>query len=426
MNKEILDVIVIGGGYAGLASSYNLKKHGLTHTVFERGEIGESWKSGRWDSFKFNTANKLNLLPGEVLENKDPDGFASALEYVSSLKAYMKIHELPVLENSVVTLLEKQEDHFILNVSSDQLIKHYYCKQVIIASGSANEISTPSIAKNIPTGVKQLHTAEYCSTDQLPDGSVLVVGSAQSGCQIAEDLVDAGRKVYLSTSMVARIPRWYRGRDCMDWLIDMKFFEAKAEQIEDPVMLQMKAPHLTGTGNGRKTLSLQSLAKKGVILVGKMENADKDNVYFELNGPKHVKFADDFSKKVKEMIDGFIIRNNLSAPPASTDLDDLPDDSNAASSLLSLNLKEKNITTIIWSTGFSADFSYIKIPVFDNQGNLRHKDGLPFIPGLYFIGFPWLRSRKSTILFGIKDDAEFICDKVYENSVTRVHAKPVQ
>jgi putative flavoprotein involved in K+ transport len=210
----------------------------------------------------------------------------------------------------------------------------------------------------------------------------------------------------------------------MEWLIDMKFFEIKAEEIHDPVMLKMKPPQITGTGGSKYTISLQSLAKKGVTIMGKTDKADETNVHFQPNAAMHVKFADQFSNMVKEMIDGFIIKTGLNAEPAQIDDADLPDiNASCASSIMSLNFEQHNIGSVIWCTGFDGDFSYVKLPVFDDEGNFRHKDGIPAIPGLYFLGYPWLRSRKSVLLFGIKDDAQFVVDKIYDD--LRVHEQPI-
>jgi len=424
MENKVYDVIVVGGGVAGLSASYHLKKYGLNHIVFERGKIGESWRSQRWDSFKLNTPNKLNVLPGSVHKGSDLEGFDEASKYISSFEEYVSVFDLPVLENSKVISIEKPGEFFNVTVSRNNKKENYSGRQVIIASGHASEIKVPPFTKNIAGNIKQLHTSEYRSPAQLPDGAVLVVGSGQSGIQIAEDLIDSGRKVYLSTSMVARVPRWYRGRDIVEWLIEMKFFEARAQDIEDPKMLEMRPPQITGIGGNKYTISLQSIAKKGVIIAGKTDNADRQNIFFQPNAAMHVKFADGFSKKVKEMIDGFIMKTQVKAEPAEYDEADQPDENaSCANSMSSLNFKENNINSIIWSTGFNGDFSYIKLPVFDEKGNLKHNDGVPVVPGLYFLGYPWLRGRKSLLIFGIKEDAQFVVDWIYEQATTK--AQPV-
>jgi putative flavoprotein involved in K+ transport len=298
---------------------------------------------------------------------------------------------------------------------------------VLIASGVANEIKIPSLSKNILKEIRQLHAGEYKNPSQLPDGAVLVVGGGQSGIQITEDLVNAGRKVFFSTSKVGRIPRWYRGKDIFYWAKETKLYEVRAEDIVDPKIFDLKPPHVSGTGNGKESLSLQSLAKRGAIILGKLESIDKEKVFFENNAAEHVRFADDFSKHIKEMIDDHILKNNLSAPAPHHDEADIPDDEAAcASEITSLDLKEQNINSIIWATGFDCDHSYVKLPVFDEQGKLKHKDGIPGVPGLYFLGYPWLRSRQSPILFGIIVDAEFMVDKMYQYLKENFPSNPIE
>jgi len=417
MTESLLDVIVVGAGYSGLAASYHLKERGLSHIIFERGKIGESWRSQRWDSFRFNSTNKLNVLPGDDPEPADPDSFSSATAFVSELKQYVKIHQLPVSENSKVVSIEKLGEFFVVQVSSDNVIKNYFSKQVLIASGAANEIRIPLLSKNISKDIKQLHTSEYKNADQLPDGAVLVVGGAQSGCQITEDLLNARKKVFLSTSMIGRIPRWYRGRDIFYWIKEAKFYDIRAEEINDPKKLELRPPQVSGTGSGRDSMSLQSLSKRGAIILGKMYNADSNIVFFQEDAVQHIRFADEFSQEIKKLIDNYIMENNISAPPAHYDEADLPDvDASCANNMTSLNLKDNNINTIIWSTGFDHYLNYIKLPVFDEKGKLILKDGIPDFPGLYFLGYPWLRTRKSPILFGILEDVKFIVDKLYDYS----------
>jgi len=417
MTETLFDVIVVGAGYSGLAASYHLKEYGLSHIILERGKIGESWRSQRWDNFRFNSTNKLNILPGEDPQPADPDSFSSASAFVSTLEQYVKIHQLPVSENSKVISIEKQGELFVVKVSSNNVIKNYFCKQILIASGVANEIRIPSLSKNISKDIKQLHTSEYKNVDQLPAGAVLVVGGAQSGCQITEDLLNAGRKVYLSTSMVGRIPRWYRGRDIFYWVREAKFYDIKADEIKDPKILELRPPQVSGTGSGRDSMSLQSLSKSGAVILGKMNDANDSTVFFQQDAAQHVKFADEFSRKIKKLIDDHITTNNLSAPPPHYDEADIPDvDANCASAITSLDLKEENINTIIWSTGFDYDVKYIKFPVFDDKGKLIHKDGISGFPGLYFLGYPWLRTRKSPILFGIIEDVKFVVDHLYNCS----------
>lgn len=410
MNVTRSDVIIVGAGYAGLSVSYYLNQRGLDHLVFERGRIGESWSSQRWDTFTLNTANKLNELPGASFWGNDPDGFSSANAFVQSLEHYVAAHQLPVVEQARVLSVKKSDlsDCFEVTASQQGRIGQYECRQLILASGAMNEKKILAFTGAISPALRQLHTSEYRQAAQLPDGAVLVVGGAQSGCQIAEDLADAGRTVYLSTSRVARIPRRYRGKDIMDWLTTLGFFDMQAEDVPDPAMRHLKTPQLTVADGGQRSISLQSLFRKGVSILGKLQNADGQTVFIEPNAPQHVAFADDFSRQVKGIIDGFIATNQLTAPAA-----DLPDlNADCASTVTSLNLSEHGITSIIWTTGFRADFSYVNLPILDNDGHPKQQQGLAHIAGLYVLGLPWLRSRKSGILFGLKDDARFVADAV--------------
>jgi len=423
MDDKVFDVIVVGAGFAGLAASYYLKQYGLSHIVFERGRIGESWRTQRWDSFRMNSTNKLNVLPGVTWEDEaTAEAFGTAPDLVASFERYAFTYQLPIADNSKVVSVEKPSEFFHLDVSSDGITKNYRCKQVLIASGIANEIKLPAVSKNISRKVKQLHTSQYRNAEQLPVGAVLVIGGAQSGCQIAEDLLGRGRIVFLSTSMVGRFPRWYRGKDIFDWLIDTRFYEIKAEEVEDPKIFEARNPQISGVGTGRNSLSLQLLAKKGAIILGKMDHADEHNVYFQTNAAMHVKYADEFSAKIEKMIDDFIIANNLAVPAPHFDEGDVPDvDADCANSMTSLNLDENKVMTIIWSAGFNVDFSYIKLPVFDSDGRLMHKNGITAISGLHFLGYPWLLSRKSPILFGIRDDVKFIVDRI--NNYSKEHSQ---
>lgn len=416
--SNFYEVIVVGAGYAGLCASYYLKKNGLDHVIFERGKIGESWRSQRWDNFRFNSTNKLNLLPGEA-DGDEPDLFSTAAAFVHKLEQYVLTNNLPVEENSNVVSIDRVDDHFHVKVLSANIVKNYFSKKILIASGACNEIIIPSLAKKVSKEIKQFHTSDYKNAKQLPAGAVLVVGGAQSGIQITEDLLNDDRKVFFSTSKVGRIPRWYRGQDIFYWVKDGKFYDIKAEELEDPKLIDLKPPHVSGTGDGQTTLSLQSIAKRGAIILGRLDKVDEVNAFFESNAADHIKFADAFSAKTKMMIDEYIAKNKLVVPDPHYDEADRPDvEASCASTIAHLDLKKENINSIVWATGFNYDLSYIKLPVFDENRKLSQEDGIADYPGLYFLGYPWLRSRKSPILFGIIEDAEYIVNKLYE------HAKP--
>jgi putative flavoprotein involved in K+ transport len=237
---------------------------------------------------------------------------------------------------------------------------------------------------------------------------VLVVGSAQSGCQIAEDLADAGRKVYLATSKVGRLPRRYRGKDINDWIHETGFYGKLGEIMEGVDISQLKTPQLTGVGEGRRTISLQSLARKGVVILGKLRDSDQKKLFFHLNAGENIAFADFFSAKTKDFIDEFILINRLEAPPSEEDINDIPDAHlNCTSLITSLDTDTDNISSIIWATGFTADFNYIKLPVLTDIGQFRHHNGISYVDGLYCAGL-----FHGNAIYGIKENAQYIVERV--------------
>ena len=414
MNGSILEVIIIGAGHAGLSASYYLKHLGLEHVVFERGKIGESWRSQRWDSFTMNTSNRLNVLPGFIYKGKKPEAFSSASEFVKSLEDYVSSFQLPVTENTTVLSIEKLQPnpYFTVTVSQDQEeIRTYNCWQVIIASGSMNVPYIPAFSKEISPSITQLHSSKYRNPSQLPEGAVLITGSAQSGCQLAEELLDAGKRIYLSTSKVPRIPRRYRGKDIMDWLIETKLITDSSTFKSGGCTTP--EPLLTGAGGLGHTLSLQSLAQKGAVLLGRTENATAEEIFFDNNIMDHITFADEYSEKVKKNIDEFIKRSQVRASEVTLDEDDVPYMSDVVVSPSSINLEEHEITSILWATGFCGKYDYIKLPVLDSGGQPIHRQGVSPVEGLYFVDCSWQRNNKSNFVFGIKHDAGFVSSKVY-------------
>jgi putative flavoprotein involved in K+ transport len=415
MNGSILEVIIVGAGHAGLSASYYLKHLGLEHVVFERAKIGESWRSQRWDSFTMNTSNRLNVLPGFIYKGKKPEAYSTATEFVKSLEDYVSKFQLPVSENSSVLSIEKLQPnpYYTVTVSQDnEGIRTYNCWQVVIASGSMNIPYIPAFSKQISPSITQIHSSAYRNPYQLPDGAVLIAGSAQSGCQLAEELLDSGRKVFLSTSKVPRIPRRYRGKDIMDWLIETKFIEADSTTLKSGGCT-IPEPLLTGAGGLGHTLSLQSLVQKGAVLLGRTEDASAGEIFFENNIMDHITFADEYSEKVKKTIDEFIKRNQVRAEDVIIDEADMPYADGTVTSPSSIDLKEHDITSIVWATGFGGKYDYIKLPVLDSNGQPIHQQGVSPVEGIYFVDCSWQRNHKSNFVFGIKHEAGFVSSKVY-------------
>lgn len=402
-----MDVIVVGAGQAGLAVSYLLTRERVPHRVLERGRIGESWRSQRWDSFHLNTPNWSNNLPGMEFDPDAPDSFGPRDQIVSYLERYARSFHAPVREGAEVTALERSTNgSYRVQAGNDTL----EARVVVIASGSMNRPRIPAAAQKLPADIVSLTAGTYRNAGSLPAGAVLVVGAAQSGCQIAEDLAEAGRRVYLCASRVGRVPRTYRGRDILAWWRDMGFWDVRVDELEDPAMQFGALPQVSGT-NGGHTVSYQSLAREGVTLVGRLLDVDGTKVKLKPDLMESIRFADEKSSAFKDAIDKFIQREGISAPPPEPDPGEpaLPD--LAGSDLVDqLDLREAGISCVIWCTGFDADWSWLRAGDLDEQGQPRHQLGIGEAPGLYFIGFPWLSKRKSGTLYGIAEDAERIVD----------------
>lgn len=417
MSEAILDAAVIGAGQAGLGVSYFLQQYGMPHIVLERGRIGESWRTQRWDSFVLNSPNKFNVLPGDTYRGEDPDGFDPAKSFVSYLEAYANRFQLPVLEHARVVSVERNSSTYHVTALVNGATRSYTCRQVVVASGAMNEMKIPSFAADISPNIRQYHAGEYRSPRELPDGAVLVVGSAQSGLQVAEDIIEAGRRVYLSTSAVGRVPRRYRGKDIFDWLQQVGFFDLKSEDVADPKEFQMRQPQVSGVGPRGHTLSIQSLARRGAVVIGKVDGARGNVVTLQSNAADHIKFSDEVSRGIKGLVEEYIAKNQLAVPPPEPDPADEPDTEAACALPVSaLDLKREDIRSIIWATGFAADFSYLKGRITDGVGMPVHRNGIASVVGLYYAGLPWLRKRKSGIINGIAEDVAFIAERVNSTS----------
>lgn len=410
--SELLDTVVVGAGQAGLGSSYFLQRDGRKHIVFERGRIGETWLSQRWDSFQLNTPNFMNTLPGFPYQGSEPDGFWRQDELVAYFRGYVEKFRLPVQIGVKVISLDQAEDksHFTVKIQAnggaDETV---LCRSVIVASGIQCVPKIPVFQKRIPEQIIQLHTSSYRNPEALPPGAILVVGSAQSGCQIVEDLLSAGRKVYLCTGKAGRVPRRYRGRDILEWWIDMKFMDVTYASLEDKSDSRIPVPQVSGVGRYGHTVSLQGLAHQGAFILGRLQDVEDGTLILGDEAAAHIRHGDETSQRFKDDIDAYIEKMGIEPPPNEDDSADVSDpEAASASTLKQLNLQEAGISTIIWSTGFSGDFSWIHLPVTDPEGMPIHERGVSPVDGLYFIGFPWLSKRKSGTIYGIREDAQYI------------------
>jgi putative flavoprotein involved in K+ transport len=407
--REAIDVVIVGAGQAGLVVSYLLAQARIQHQVLERGRIGESWRSQRWNSFHLNTPNWSNGLAGMHFPSEIPDGFSHRDSLTEYFEDYARRFDLPIRQHTNVVWLDKSVvGGYKLRTDTDTIL----AAVVVLATGSMSRPRVPAMAQRLSGDIKSLASGAYRDPEALPDGAVVVVGSGQSGCQIAEDLINAGRKVYVCASRVGRIPRVYRGREIFDWWRDMRFFEARVDELEDPSIQYAAQPQVSGTDGGH-TVSLQSLANDGATLLGRVQNVEGHILELGNNLQECIDFADEKSQAFKTAIDDFIERTGMHADPA------LPDpgepalvDLDGSGDIETLDLRKAGVASLVWCTGFDADWSWVKLDVFDDRGEPRHRAGITESPGLYVIGFPWLSKRKSGILYGVSEDAAHIVQHI--------------
>lgn len=406
---DTYDVIVIGAGQAGLAVSYFLMESEVRHVVLERGAIGESWRSQRWDSFCLNTPNWANGLPGMEFDDTAPNGFGHRDEVVSYFERYVRTFGLPVRQHTPVTALARlPTGQYEARTETDRL----RARAVVLATGGMSRPRVPGIAGRLPEDVLSISAGEYRNAEAVPEGAVLVVGSGQSGCQIAEDLCGAGRTVFLCASHVGRAPRTYRGREILSWWRDMGFFEVKVDELDDPSVQFAAQPQVSGTDGGH-TVSLQSLARDGVTLLGRAEDVHGGTVTLGGDLLDCIAFGDEKSATFKEGIDEWIESQGLDVEPPVEDPGEPPlPDLGGSDEIAELDLRDAGVGTVIWCTGFDSDWSWVHVDVFDERGRPRHQAGVTEAPGLYFIGHPWLSKRSSGILLGVGDDAAVIVEHI--------------
>jgi putative flavoprotein involved in K+ transport len=409
-----LDVVVVGGGQAGLGIAYFLRQAGQRFVVFERGRIGESWRSQRWDSFALNTPNWMNGLPGMPYDGPELDGFWLRDDLVASFEEYVARFDLPVRTGVTVQRVTplSGNDAFRVQFTDANGNDEVLARAVVIASGIMQTPTIPQVATDLPEWITQLHTGDYRNPATLPAGAVIVVGGGQSGCQIAEDLIEAGRTVYLCTSRVGRIPRRYRSRDILEWWDESGFLDVTVDELDDPAVQFAAQPQVSGVGRYGRTVSLQHLARRGATLLGRVNGIQDETLLLDDSLEENVRFADEKSAQFKHDID-VQIGSAGESHKRENDRADLPDPAlRLDDAPLYLNLREAGVGTVIWCTGFTADFSWIDAPVTDANGRPRHRRGVSPVPGLYFLGFPWLHRRKSGIIYGIEEDAAFLATEI--------------
>ena len=401
---RVIDTIVIGAGQAGLAASYYLTQQGRDHVVLERRRVGESWRSGRWDSFTLVTPNWTLQLPGFHYDGDDPDGFLGRDGVVNYLERYVELFDPPLRLGVDVTSVERGPNagRYIVETSNASL----EANNVIVATGSFQKPKIPALRSMVPDHILQMHSSEYRNSETLPPGAVLVVGSGQSGAQIAEELYQAGRKVYLSTGSAGRGPRRYRGKDVTQWLYEMGFSDKTVDTLSSPEAKFESSPHLTGKAGGY-TLNLHQFARDGVVLLGRINDIREGKATLAPDLMQNLAKADKFETDIKKTVDEYILKARLDVPKEPSNGRG-PLDGYDAEIVTQLDLDAAAIGTIIWATGYSFDFGWIRLPIFDSDGYPIQKQGVTEYPGLYFLGLLWLHTSNSSLLSGVGKDAAHI------------------
>jgi putative flavoprotein involved in K+ transport len=406
---EHFDTIVIGAGQAGLSIGYYLSKLGRQYIILEQAaNIAPTWR-GRWDSFTLVLPNWTYQIPDNEYDGEDPDGFMGRDELVARLEQFANSFNPEIRFGSRVLSVKNGAADGKFQVATES--SSYSAENVIVAAGTFQSPRLPPFSKNLAGDITQLHTSEYQNPESIPEGAVLVVGTGQSGCQIAEELYLSGRKIFLCVGGATRVPRRYRGKDIIYWLDKINFFDQTADSLASSRERFNAHPFVTGKDGGR-SLNLHQFARDGVTLLGHMKAAQDHKVQFVPDLKDNLQKVDQFVTKLKHDIDKLIADQNLAAPeaPQAEQLTNGYD----LEIIEELDLKAEQINTIIWATGYKFDFSWVELPIFDQDGYPIQNRGVSEIPGLYFLGLHFLYKRRSGLLWGVGADAAHVA-KVISN-----------
>ena len=393
--------VVIGAGQAGLAMSRCLSEHSIDHIVLERGEVANTWKTERWDSLRLLTPNWQSRLPGYGYEGDDPDGYRTMPETIGFLERYADVISAPIQTRTTVTSVRRVYDGYEVVTSRGT----WRCEAVVIATGAFNIPNVPAVAEALPNGIDTLTPNEYRNPDQLDEGGVMVVGAAASGAQIAEEIHLSGRPVTLAVGEHVRVPRDYRGRDIQWWMDVTGVLDEGYDEV-DNVLRVRSLPSLQLVGSDdRRNLDLNRLTDIGVRLVGRLADVQDGKAQFSGSLPNLCAMSDLKMNRLLDRIDEWATESSLDgevAPPHRFEPTRVE-----ASPPLSMDLNA--IRTIVWATGYRPDYSWLNLPILDRKGRIRHDGGVvDESPGVYVMGLPFLRRRKSTLIDGAGDDARYL------------------
>jgi putative flavoprotein involved in K+ transport len=372
--------------------------------VLERGDIASSWRTQRWDSLRLLTPNWQSRLPSYGYEGPDPDGYMSMGEVVEFIEGFAKVTGAPVLSEANVTSVRPGHEGYHVVSSRGEL----HCRAVIIASGACNRPAVPALANAVPAPIEQVTPFDYRNPDHLADGGVLVVGASATGVQLAAELQRSGRPVTLSVGEHVRLPRTYRGRDVLWWMDASGLWDQRYDEIDDLTRARrLPSPQLVGT-SARDTLDLNALTAMGVELVGRWADVRDGRALFSGGLRNMFTLADLKMGRLLDTFDAWARADGRDAEVGTPER--LAPTRVPETARLQLDLRSGEIRTIVWATGFRPDYRWLDVPVLDQKGHLRHEGGVVDGPGLYALGLPVLRRRKSTFIHGIEDDAREVVE----------------
>jgi putative flavoprotein involved in K+ transport len=392
-------VAVVGAGHCGLAMGRHLAAGSIDHVVLERGEVANSWRTERWDSLRLLTPNWLSRLPGHAYAGDDPDGYMSVAEVVDYIAAYAAGGP-PVQTGTTVRTVRPSGRGFL--VETDQ--GSWSADAVVVASGACNAPALPAVAAELPAGTPSLTAWEYRNPDQVPEGGVLVVGAAASGIQIADELLRAGRDVTIAVGEHVRVPRRYRGADILWWMEEAGVLGEPWTEMDDLVRAR-SIPSMQLTGGGG-TLDLNALTARGARLVGRLQAIRDRRLLFSGSLRNVCRLADLKLDRLLDTLDAWAGEAGFDAPPPER----LPRTAVPDDPPLELHLGRDGIRSVLWATGYRAELSWLEAPILNPRGRLIHDGGVTRVPGLYLMGMPFLRRRKSTLIDGADADARALTE----------------
>ena len=408
-----IETVIIGGGQAGLAVSHHLALSGQEHIILEQERVAQSWRSRRWDSFRLVIPNGLWDMPGMTYQGDDPEGFMSKQEIAAEFDRYVSRCKPPLVSGLRVTGVRRQAGGQGYEVAHEGGATAAH--NVVVATGAYQALRVPAWSADVARGVLQVSSDGYKNPGQLPPGGVLVVGSGQSGVQIADELLHAGHDVFLSVGSCGWLPRRYRERDVTWWLCKMGFLETTVDTLPSPKARSACFPQLTGLAGGR-TLNAHVLAEQGTILLGRACGGNGYRVSLAGDLEENLAKADAFTAQVRQAIDQCAAHLGMGA--ASDD--EWPRYGHPRTEpVRELDLAACGVRTIVWAAGYWPDFSWIDIPIFDLSGYPAHRRGVTDEPGLFFAGLPWLYRRRSATLLAGDEDAAHLAAAVNTRCVVR-------